>query len=120
MRKFLVILLVLSFVFVGISYAAKGKEAEKPVVTTPVPEVKNKVLSAFGDIKKVTTDKNGVVTITIADRSGNDVDVLLSELEKDATIVATYIKKDEKNVVKTLSIVKSAQAPKSKDILKQK
>ena len=110
MRKFLAITVLMSLAFTVLVCAqANGSEKE----TEALPAVKRQVLSAFGDVKDVKVSKKGVVSLTIADRSGKDVVVALSELEKDATVVVTYIKKDDANVVKTISVVKSAAAPKS-------
>lgn len=132
MRKFLVVLVILGMIGAAAAYAAdkethpaakttteKAKEPAAPTATT-VPDVATKVFSAFGDIKKVNVDKKGVLSLVVTDRSGNDVDLSLAELEPEATIVVTYIRKNDANMVKTLSIVKSAAAPKSRDAMKKK
>ncbi|MFH1776860.1 MAG: hypothetical protein ABH952_04800 [Candidatus Omnitrophota bacterium] len=116
MRRVLAIGCIIVFVCMGISYAKMQESEPTPIA---VEAAKNKVFSAFGAVKEVKVSKQGVILLMISDRSGSDVTVNLSELEQDATVIVTYIKKDDVNVVKTLSIVKSATAPKSKERFKQ-
>jgi len=95
---------------------AQEKVESKETVTEPetVVEIPHKprAFGGVGDVEYVDY-KAKEPAIVIKDKAGKSTKVLLNDLKPGSTLLVTYRKEEDKNILISLSVIKTAEAPKT-------
>ena len=123
MKKILVYGLVLALFLVAYQCSdILAQSSEENLPSAPgvdTSSMQREVYGIVGNVEYTEYKPRGESKIFIKDKKGEQIDVSLQQIEPGATVLATYRKvKDkkgnEKNVLVSLSVVKNAQATRSR------